>query len=224
MRKEVTYKEKFALLQPWLPVLIASVKRDLKNDHLRRDPQFCKRFLAGKNPVKVAEEDLVEAYKSAIAESENGEAIAEFIANRWLLKHGDIYSFFEQQLSAIARDFTEIEELPHEDSKRMSEAAVAAFGAQRSYLFAILNSVVFPETIFQTLAKQAEQSHKHEEEERLQFSEKAALDQIVSGYEQQMARLIDKYEKKLGGLQKKYLQDTDALKKQISQLQRKLSP
>jgi hypothetical protein len=222
MRKDATYKEKFILLKPWLPLLISTVKKDLKNDHLKRDLQFCKRYLAGKNPAKLSDAELTTAYAAALEESENGEAIGEFIANRWLLKMGDIYHFFEQNLSAIAPNFTDLEELSHADAKRLSEAAVAEFGAPNSYLFAVINSVVFPESQFQALAKQAEVGREHEEKRNFEFHEKMSLEAVKTGYEQQIARLTDKYEKKLSGLQKKYSQDTEALKKQLAQLQRKL--
>ncbi len=224
MQKNATYKEKFELLKPWLPALIGAVKKDLKNDHLKRDPQFCKRFLAGKNLGKLEDRDLVEAYMTAIQESDNGEAIAEFIANRWLLKVGDLYHFFEQHLSAINPNFAELEELSLEDAKKLSAASVAEFGASKSYLFAVINSVVFPESVFQALAKQAEQSKKLEEKESLELSEKHSIEALKLGYEQHIARLTDKYEKKLSGLQKKYATDMEALKKQLVLLQRKLAP
>jgi hypothetical protein len=45
----------------------------------------------------------------------------------------------------------------------------------------------------------------------------------VKSFELKMQRLVDKYEKRLSGLEKKYLNDTDILKKQIANLQKKLA-
>jgi hypothetical protein len=56
-----------------------------------------------------------------------------------------------------------------------------------------------------------------------EIQEKQSAETLEKAYEREIARLTDKYEKKLQGLQKKYLFDTEALKKQIATLQRKLN-
>src|SRR5262245_6168302 len=164
MRKDATYREKLALLNPWMPSLISTVKKDLKNDHLKHDLQFCKKFLTGKNFKTVSEEELAEAYRAAMQESEKGESIAEFISNRWLLKHGEIYNFFEQRLSTISPNFTDLEELSPEDSEKLSAEAVQAFGATKSYLFPVLNSVLFTDTTSQRFAQNAHPEPKDSQE------------------------------------------------------------
>lgn len=223
MLKSATYKEKFAMLKIWLPKILDSVKKDLKGEHLRTDIQFCKTYLPGKNINKLSLDDLVTAYSKALDETENGEALCEFISNRWLLKNTELYGYFEEKLKAIDPNFTELEVIDHAKSKDLITGAVAHFGAPKTYLFSVLNSVVFPKEIYQELAKMAQASIEKEETEAKALHEKLSFEVMIRNHELQIARLVDKYEKKLTGLQKKYIQDTESLKKQLVSLQRKLS-
>lgn len=222
MLKNATYKEKFSLLNDWLHTVVKSIQSDLKAEHLKKDPKFLKVYFANKNPSKLSTEELVHGYRQALAIEENAEAIAEFISNRWMLKHTDIYDFFEKNLSRIAPNFTEIEELDHQAAHSLMEHAISEFGAHKTYLFSVINSVVFPKTVYDQLRHRALQEEVEEAKETKLEQERLSLTSMQQFYEAQMSRLIDKYEKKLLGMQKKYIQDIDALKKQVASLQRKL--
>jgi hypothetical protein len=221
MLKNTTYKEKFLMLQPWIPHIIDSIKKDLKNEHLKKDWQFCKQYLPGKSLNKLSLEDLVEAYSLALQKSENAEALAEFISNRWLLRNGELYSYFETKLSEINPNFSEIDSIDADKARDIIKGSVELCGPVKTYLFSVINSVVFPEEVYTELNKQAQNTEEKEEAEGKIISEKMSMEAMQRAYEQQIARLIDKYEKKLAGVQKKYIQDTEGLKKQLSQLQRK---
>lgn len=222
MYKDASYKEKFEDIREWIPYLIDSIKKDLRNDHLKKDFHFVKKFFPSKNIHKVTTEEMAEAYQRAIEGEEKGEDIAEYITSRWLLKHTDLYEFFEKHLTQIDPNFTELAEIEQESAKKLIEKAVSEFGAPQTYLFSVLNSVVFPKESFQRLKTDAQQQQNEKKEESLQHAEKLTADQMRLFFEREQNRLTDKYEKKLAGLQKKYLIDTDSLKKQIAQLQRKL--
>lgn len=223
MLKDATYKEKFELLQGWITSLIEDVKKDLRNDHLKGDWQFCKTYLAGKNLNKINNEELVAAYTKAVKESENGEALAEFIAHRWLMRNSELYHYFEQELSKINPNFGEIEKIDAPQAKTIIDGANKEFGALKTYLFAIINSVAFSKDDLHNLEKAAKADVEQKKKEAVANLEKLSLDQLKTSYEQQIARLTDKYEKKLLGMQKKYTTDVDTLKKQVANLQRKLS-
>lgn len=223
MLKNATYKEKFNLLQDWLPRIIEAVKKDLRNEHLKQDWAFVKKYFANKNLNKLSVEEMVEGYRSALSQEEKAEEIAEFISNRWLLKHTDIYHYFEDALTRINPNFQELDELDHNLSSTLVDQAVGQYGAPNTYLFAVINSVVFPKVIYDKLHHRAKEDMRTAEIEEQQAEEELTLANLHNSYQQQIARLTDKYEKKLQGLQKKYLQDTEALKKQISTLQRKLN-
>lgn len=222
MHKEATYKEKYADLKEWMPIVLDEIKKDLKNEHLKKDFYFIKKYLSSKNLNKLSLEDLVEAYSKAIAEDENGEGLGEFITSRWLLKNTEVYDFFEAQLVQVTTDFSALNELDLNLSTKLMEDSIRQFGAVRTYLFAVLNSVVFPKAIFEQLRTRARQDQQQEQAQQEMISQKMTLEQMQKTFETEIARLTDKYEKKLSGLQKKYLIDTDGLKKQMASLQRKL--
>lgn len=223
MLKDTTYKEKFAMLQPWMPLIVDTIKKDLKNEHLKRDPAFSRLYFPGKNPAKLSSQELSEAYSQAVATGENSEELSEFISNRWLLKHIDLYYYFEQELGKIDPNFNEIKNIDKAIALKIMEGAVQQFGAIETYLFCVLNSVVFPDEIYKKLSHEAA-THAEETKEELKISEQeASLEAILKGHEHHVARLKDKYEKKIVGLQKKYVQDVELLKKQIANLQRKLA-
>lgn len=222
MYKNATYKEKFADLQEWIPLLVEAVKKDLRNEHLKKDLNFVKKFLSSKNVHKVTIEELAEAYQKAIQEEEQGEELAEFITSRWLLKNSELYEFFERELSQIDADFTNLEEISPSQAQALIDASILQFGAPHTYLFSVLNSVVFPKESFQSLRIQAQQHQERETEENRKAAEQVNSDQLRKDFEREIARLTDKYEKKLAGLQKKYIIDVETLKKQVAQLQRKL--
>jgi len=223
MLKEATYKEKFSMLKSWMPVIIDVVKKDLKNEHMRRDPSFVRQYFQGKNPSKVTNEDLVEAYSHAIENIEQAEELAEYICNRWLLKNSELYLFFEESLTKINPNFSDLEVLENQVATELMENAIQKFGAPNTYLFSVLNSVVFPREIYATLGQRAETGARQAKVEAVEQQEKASIESMQRNYDQQIARLTDKYEKKLAGLQKKYTTDVEALKKQVAQLQRKLN-
>lgn len=222
MLKNITNKEKYALLKKWMPSIIDTVKKDIKNEHLKKDWAFVKQYFPGKNINKLTVEEIAQAYMQVIENSEKAEDVAEFISNRWLLKHTDLYHFFEKELSKISADFNELEVLEKNQSLEMIEKAVAEFGAPNTYLFSMINSVVFPKEVYDGLAARAETCVAEAASEAKTASEMKALEEIKCSYEQQIARLTDKYEKKLQGLQKKYFTDIEVLKKQVIALQRKL--
>lgn len=223
MLNEATYKDKYLLLKDWMPAILDTVKKDIKNEHLRQDVLFVKKYLNNKSLNKVTHEEFVAGYNQAIAEEEKAEDIAEFIFNRWLVKHSDVYSFFEQELTRIHPNFTDIKELQPGPAFEIMEDAVSHFGAVSTYLFSVINSVVFPATVLEQLKHRAKDEAFKAETHQQEQSEQLSRAGLIQKHEEQIGRLTDKYEKKLSGLEKKYFTDTVLLKKQIASLQRKLN-
>lgn len=221
MYKQASYKEKFLDLDEWMSQLIDCVKKELRNDHLKKDVYFVKKFLQAKNIHRVTGDELAQAYRQAIQEEEKGEAIAEFVASRWLLKNSEMYDFFERELTQISPDFANIDELDAQQAQEMIEASAGQFGVLNTYLFAVLNSVVFPADSFLALKMRARED-RHNVTQEEQLLEQLTGEEARRSFELAIARLTDKYEKKLSGLQKKYVNDVDTLKKQIAALQRRL--
>jgi len=222
MLKDATYKEKFKMLQNWLPFVLDSIKKDIRQDHLKKDLAFVKKYLANTNYQKASAEELAKAYSTAINEEENSEDIGDFITNRWLMKHTEIYDFFEQQLRQINPEFTEMTEINEDISTKIVNGSTTQFGAPKTYIFSVLNSVVFPKSVYDKLQELASSEQKNRQEEEQKLEETKSLEKIKLHYEQQMTRLKEKYEKKIQGMQKLYDRDVEMLKKQNAQLQRKL--
>jgi len=223
MLKDSTYKEKLAILKSWIPSIVEEIKKDLKNDHLKKDWAFTKTHFKTKNINKLTSEELAAGYLNAIDNGADGEAIGEFIANRWLLKNTDLYYFFEQRLENISADFNEIEVLDDADAKSLMEDSISQFGAVKSYIFSVFNSVVFPESTYTEFNTIATKEQKAAEENKSVQEESSDWKDKEKSYQKQISRMTDKYEKKLLGLQKKYDKDVEMLKKQIANQQRKLA-
>lgn len=200
--------------------VVEGVKKDLKNEHLKIDRDFCKRYFLGKSTHLVSVEEMAAAYAKDIAAGNVG--LGEFIATRWILKNSDVYGYFEEQLKILTPDFEEIENLDPELSRKLVEESVEQFGATRTYLFSVFNSVVFPLELYEKLRLQAEEETQKamEHEENIQVEE--TLQVMQKRHSRELNALNDRHEKKLRGLQRKYLYDTEVLKGQIRKLQKRL--
>lgn len=219
MVQDTTYQEKFAILSKWLPTIIQSIKKDIKNDHLRKDQAFHKQYMQGRPIQKMTNEELVKGYIKALESDEVGQSIAEFITNRWLLKNSDVYYYFEGMLKQINPDFTAISSIDEDFGMKMVNESSEQYGAIPSYIFCRLNEVALSDACFAKLEQMAEEEEKSAEvEEKLEN-----VEQVKRKYEQLLARNADRYEKKLSSLEKKYVEDTESLKRQIANLQRKLN-
>ncbi len=220
MLRETGYQEKIEMLAPWLEEIFESIKKDLKNEHLKIDRQFCKKYLLGKNPVHISVPEMIEAYRTDIAAG--NVSLGEFIATRWLLKNTDIYGYFEERIKALSDDFEKLEELPQDLSDTLMDSSVKLFGAKKTYLFSVFNSVVFPPSTYACLKELASQeTHTLDQESTIQKANET-LEALQARHNREMAALTDRFEKKFSGMQKKYLADVECLKKQVALLQKKL--
>lgn len=223
MLKDATYKEKCIMLKPWMPQILETVKKDLKAEHLKKDFKFAKKYFSGKNINKLTTQDIVEAYGTALEQEDNAEELAEFVTNHWLLKNTELYDYFEGALSQISPDFTQLTAIEASKSQEIVDKSISHFGAMRTYLFSVMNSVVFPKEIYENLDKHAKEAQKKAEQQESIQQKHIAYESLKQNCEEQLSRLTDKYEKKLSGLERKYFKDTEALKKQIAALQKQLS-
>ncbi len=221
MLKNATYQEKFAMLDKWLITIFEQIKKDLKQDHLQRDVKFYKTHFSGKNLNKLTAEDLLLPYRELL--KTGNEELGDFITNRWLIKNSEIYHFFEEKLNAITDNFNELDELEAEQANALINESVERFGAPRTYIFSVLNSVVFPKKNYEDLAKKADQHKEQAVQAAEDKKEQMSLEAVQRSHAAELARVTDKYQKKLEGLQKKYVTDTESLKKQVANLQRKLA-
>jgi hypothetical protein len=213
-----TYQRKFELLSPWGEEIVAAVRKELKSDHLPKHPQMVQKHFSKRALQKISAEEMVGAYLSEVAGG--NEEVSAWVASRWVIKHAEIYHFFAAKLAEINPKFDEIERIPDDRARAFMEQASLQFGPKRTYIFSVLNAVVFPEAIMQELRTRAEEDSDDVAREEAAADE--SVEAVKERYEREIVKLTDKYEKRLLGFHKKYTQDTDGLKKQIAQLQRQL--
>jgi hypothetical protein len=210
-------KNQFHALQNWTFEILNAIKKDLKSDHLHTDPVFYKTYFGNRPQNRLSTEEIFAAYEKEL--EKGNEPLAEFVVNRWVFKHGDLYQMFAERLEKINPEFDQIKELSEKESQDILKGIPEAHGAIATFLFCVLNGVVFPQSVLDKLEKAAlaEKVAQKKEEEGAQ--EEANLQKVISAQVREIARLNDK----LLGVQKKYTTDTEALKKQIKALQQKLS-
>lgn len=214
------YQVMFQKVDPWLQDILEVVKKDLKQEHLKKDKVFCKKYFLGKGASQVSIEEMVCAYRQEISTGNVG--LAEFIASRWLLKNTDVYGFFEKKLTQLSPDFDQLESLEDSFAQELKQEAQRQFSPTRLYLFSVLNAVTFSEEIFEELREAALEYTKKESEKHAQLKEQEDLEAMRKRFEREMRALSGKFEKKLSGMERKYVRDTEMLKGQIRTLSRKL--
>lgn len=220
MTQDSTFADKYTLIAPWIPRLVGSIKGDLKREHLKRDLAFVKGHFSTRDINRIGIDELTTVYSKVLCGA-GAEGTGELVSNLWLLKHGEIYRYFETELSKLASDFTALETIADDKAQPIIDGGVGEFGAMDTYLFAVLNSVVFTEAAYAKLKRLAldELAHRAKEVKTSVAPDEAS----VKKHEREMARLQEKYEKKLVGLQQKYLHDVDVLKKEVTRLRQKLA-
>lgn len=151
--KAKTYQEKFSLLSPWFESLVASIKKDLKEEPLKKDRIIYAQLFGNKLLKNLSSKEMWAAYAQALAQGH--ESLGEYLAARWILRHRNIYDFFEARLRTICQNFDELGELQASFAKDLIEDAVANFGAVDTYCFSVLNDVTFSAKDFEELRKKA---------------------------------------------------------------------
>lgn len=214
-------QNQFVTIQPWLPDVLAAIKREIRTDHLANSPSFVRAHFGNRPLNRLTFEEILAVYEKNLLSGD--EDLAEWVVNRWVFKHGDLYAHFAERLEKIDANYHELEHLSEEQSEQVLEGAVARFGAVSTYLFSVLNHVVFPKTVFDRLRSDAEkeESAKKVEIEERNEAERAA--DLKVRHEKEMARIQEKFESKISGIMKKYTVDIEALKKQIRALQKQIS-
>jgi len=214
MLKESTVKQRFEMIEEFLPEIVQMIRKDLRQEHLKQDKEFLNAHFSGKNPNKLSVDELVQGYAPLLCEG--GEEYWDFFADRWLRRHTEMYYFFEEKLREYDENFTELEILEASFAKQLASEAKAMFGAQNAYIFAVFNEVVFPKEIYDEMLAKARV--KDEVVEEIKVGENPEV-----RHQREQRNLQSKFEKKLLGLQKLYDRDVSALKKQVAALQRKLA-
>lgn len=207
-------ENQFISLKNWMHVLLNAIRKDIKQDHLGSDPSFYRTHFGNRPQNRLTAEEIFNAYESELLKG--NQELAEWVVNRWVFKHGDLYQIFAERLSQIDEQFDQIQTLTVEESEKILAGTAERFGAIPTFLFVVLNGVVFPESIRNRLMAQAEQERAVLEKKTEEEEGRENLEKLLATKEREIARLNDK----LLGVQKKYDKDIEALKKQIRAFQK----
>lgn len=208
-------KVKFQTLLPWMSEILGSIKKDIKSDYLSNNPAFCRAHFGNLPMSRITAEEINDVFSKELL-NEN-EELSQWVIDRWVYKHGDIYQHFASRLFEINPEFDEITALTKEESAQILAGAKEAFGARDTYVFSVLNGVVFPETVLQQLRKETEEEVVQEKV----AAEERELAKLIEKHQREIERLQEKHEQKLAGALRKYTADVTALKKQLLALQSK---
>lgn len=209
-------ENQFQALKNWTFEVLNAIKKDIKSDHPHTDPVFYRTHFGTRPQNKITNEELFAAYEKELFEG--NQELADWVVNRWVFKHGDLYQHFADRLSQINPNFDELTQLTIEQSNQVLEGAAALFGAVPTFLFSLLNGVVFPKEVIERLEKQASLEKQSQEKQSAEQLVEKNLEKIIASNQREIARLNEK----IAGVQKKYTTDTEVLKKQIKALQQKL--
>ena len=93
----------FSALRPWVEQILLTIKKDIKTDHLSTDHSFFKAHFGNRALNKVTQEEIFSVYENELLAGNR--ELMEWVVNRWVFKHGDIYRHFAERLSAINPHF-----------------------------------------------------------------------------------------------------------------------
>lgn len=215
-------KDKFQTLQPWLSQVLHTIKKEIKTEHLSKSPTFYKAHFGNRPINRLTNEEICAVYEKELLAGET-EDLGEWVINRWVFRHGDIYEHFAARLASINPDFEEIKNLDDKQSEMVLSGAIEAFGALPVYLFIVLNGVVISPGVLSRLKDLVAATQSKEKEEQEALSLKMSLDQMIERQKNEILRLEKKYEDKLAGVMRKYATDIEALKRQVRSLQQKIN-
>lgn len=213
-------QNQFENLQGWIPQILHAIKKDIKTDHLPSDAVFYKTYFGNRPQNRLTAEEIFAAYEKELLKG--NEELADWVVNRWVFKHGDVYAHFAERLAAINPDFDQIRALTDAESEQILKGSFESLGAVPVFLFAVLNGVVFPPSVLDRLRKAAEGAREQAASSEKLAEEQQSAEQLAARHQRELARLQEKYESRIAGVQKKYETETAALKKQIRSLQQKL--
>lgn len=215
-------KDKFQTLQPWLPQIIHTIKKEIKSEHLSKSPVFYKTHFGSRPLNRITNEEIASVYEKELLHGDNDE-LGEWVVNRWVFRNGDIYQHFAQRLGEIHPNFDEIKSLDDAQSEQVLSGSIETFGALPIYLFTVLNGVVFPESVLNHLRTTAVSQEVAQKTEREEAAQAESIEQMRERHISELTRLERKYEDKLAGVMKKHATDVEALKRQVRALQQKLN-
>lgn len=184
---------KFQTLLPWMSEIIACIKKDIKTDFLPGNPIFSRTYFRNLPQSQISADDICKAFTKEI---ENGnESVSDFVIDRWVSKHGNIYNHFAERLHAVNPDFDQIKELTPAQSAQILAGAKEAFGLQDTYIFSVLNGVVFPTSVLEKLLQEANDEIEDLKKQEMQAAADRELAKAAEKQRKELAKSMKRQNK-----------------------------
>ena len=203
------WSDRFSLIAPWFADIIQVIKRDCKSEHLRLDPYFVRKHFGGKPVQYINLEDMRDVYLQQILAG--NDTLAEFVSNRWVFRHMDVYRFFEKELTKICPKFEQLHNMSEEQAATLINEASQEFGVEKVFCFVVLNEVTLPDQIFERLQQEALDKLAVRQKDEETKAEMGALQKL----QQELDRTKERYEKKIQEMTKRHQKEIELLRKQL---------
>ncbi len=214
---ESVYSSKFILLEPFFEEIFTCIKKEIKREITIKGSVLQRKL--GVQSVRETKEMIELFSKSIITLKE--EEVAEWAACAWINKHGDIFHLFHEFLVKVSSNYDELTEIPSDTEEEMIKKSSLEFGFFETYVFSILNSVVFSEKALSALRSAALAWMENKRKQQVKPLE-ISSEQRIKDLEERLEKMVEKHEKKVLGITEKYRIEIEGYRKQIGKLQKKL--
>ena len=220
MIKDLVLKSKFVFLQEFFGKIIHDIRKDVRQEHLKRDKAFIQKHFAKNSIDKVSVEEVEKAYFTELSTQGNDD-LSNWVISKWILKHAEVYEYFVSELTKVNPKFEEIALLDVETGKSIAARAVDKFGAEDTLIFSVLNSVAFSDQIFEGLKDEAIKQLAAKRDS-IKKEDTISMEEVLKQHQIDLSRLAERYENRIQAVSKKYIQDIEGLKKQLASMQKRL--
>ena len=90
MIKDLVLKSKFAFIQEFFGKIIQDIRKDVRQEHLKKDKAFIQKHFAKNSIDKVSAEEIEKAYFTELSIEGNND-LSNWVISKWILKHAEVY-------------------------------------------------------------------------------------------------------------------------------------
>src|SRR3990167_3175904 len=108
-------QKQFETIRPWIPAVLAAIKKEIKGDHLPSNPLFTRTHFGNRPLHRLTTEEIFAAYEKTLLAGDAD--LGEWVVTCWVFKHGEVYSHFAEALSQVTEDYSTLTSLTEQQSE-----------------------------------------------------------------------------------------------------------
>lgn len=214
---ESTFKNKFISLGLFSKEVIRDLKKEITKE-LSKKNSIVQKKLSGVS-IGDGKDEVVDLFFNLVVEK-GDEELGEWLASSWVLKNSPIFKSFHKKISLISADYEKLTGFPTEKEEDLRESSIEEFGAIKTFIFSVLNSVVFSKKSMEDIRIRAEEEASDRKE--ISLSSNCSVEEAREIFEKEKKKILEKQEHKLLAVIKRHQVEVEGYRKQIGQLQKKL--